>query len=261
MIKKIAISTTIVSMGLVWWTVLSKDNMPTKPQAKEEITVVNENKEPPVHIKKEEKKNTAVQHTYKKTQSKFKSRKEKIEALIHCEEQNNCPVDNRDPRASDFLKEKLIVIEAGKIIGLQKRGLIEDSEAEELSLKLLEYPGGAVQSKALELISELEPSQKIKSGITHMLQESHDEKCTSQALKELSRYDNISEEVTDLFIETIAHGSFLVGRKISEEILPFLNENNIDQYKNLLKELPKDSKKAKSLESNIREFELLRSNG
>ena len=241
---------TLLSIGLVSilailvWTFFS-DSPKQQDQFLESKTKV----QPPLQTKKTSPSNPTLEQ----------SALSKIRELINCEQTNSCPVDNSDPRAGEFLRASMIVDEMNKIISIPSYSA--NFTVKDLSIELLNFPDGYVQEKALELMAKMPDSSENVTPVLTMLEEGYDAKLMKQALIELKKYPNSSAQQSEVFINILETGSIYAGQTLANEILPFLNSDNIDSFNALLQRLPAESKKAKALKANIFEYQMIQTGG
>jgi len=181
---------------------------------------------------------------------------ESIEKLLTCTDTHTCPEDNSDPRASEFLRASLIVEQ----IHLLK--VYSDSDlAIEKVRELLSYPSGHVQEAALDILILSSASEDNIAPILSMLEKSFDAKIMKQALGELERYPDAVNDYNEVFAQILQTGSMLASNELSKDILPFLSNENIGFYEEVLKKLNPDTQKAKNLKANLFEFSMQQSGG
>lgn len=178
-----------------------------------------------------------------------------INRLLTCNKTNSCPEDNSDPRASEFLRRDGIVKEAQKLLAFSS-----DDDVSVMARTLLAYEDGYVQEIALELLATTEPNERNLDSMLATIEKSYDTKIVKQIMSQLQRYpiDNRFEVVFEKLLE---HGSIYAANTVASELLPFIQESNIESYKALLQRLDSNTKKAKLLKSTLFEYEMQNSGG
>jgi len=186
---------------------------------------------------------------------------QELHTLNNCEENQTCPEDNSDPRASSILKSKMLSNLLVQYRNLHIEQDYFDDETTQLTQAFLNNPDGHVQEQAINLMSVQVANSDSAKLLISALETSFDAKIMKQAMTELRRYPELEPEIQTLFSQTLKTGSFYVGQELANNILPFLSEDNIEHYRQLADELPANGVKAKALKSNIHEYQLKRTGG
>jgi hypothetical protein len=190
-----------------------------------------------------------------------KTIKQKLFNLLHCDQTHTCPVDNSDPRASDLLLGQQITEQLNRYTELHLNNDYFDEEAAQMARELINNRDGFVQEAALDLMSAMGKNTENAQALLSALDQGYDAKIMNQAMKELTRYPELNQDIDKLFSENLQTGSLYVAQEIALNILPYLNEGNIDHYIDVANKLPQQSKRADALWSNIKEFKLRQTAG
>ena len=178
-----------------------------------------------------------------------------INRLLTCHNTNSCPVDNSDPRASEFLRRDMIVQEAQKLLDYS-----QDDDVAAMARKLLAYDDGYVQEIALKLMATTDIDEKNLDAMLAALEKSYDTKIIRQIMNQMQRY-SVDNRFEAVFETVLTHGSIYAGNTVASEILPFIQEDNIAYYKELLNRLDANTKKAKLLKATLFEYEMRHGGG
>jgi hypothetical protein len=237
-------------------TLASSLNQPSK------LIQANANIEPSAEkLKKKALKVTSKEATPIELAAKRKTLKQRLYDLQHCNKTDTCPVDNSDPRASDLLLGQQITDKLTQYTELHLENDYFDEEAAEMARDFINNPDGFVQEAALDLMSAMPPSPENAQALLDMLSDSYDAKIMNQAMKELERYPEYTQQIDQLFAQSLQTGSFYVAQEIALNILPYLNDSNLQTYIDIANKLPQNSKRADALWSNIKEYQLRQTGG
>lgn len=176
-----------------------------------------------------------------------------LDALAQCEQTQSCPVDNRDPYASDYRRGQQMAALLDQLRAQAGAGADADA-LRQTAWAYLSWPDGHVQSAALALLSALPPAPANVPALTAALQDSFDAPLMRQALAEFSRYPEQAEALTPFFTELLRTGSLFAGQEVAKGLLPFLTAGNVGRYHALLAELDPQSGKARDLKAVLAEF-------
>lgn len=190
-----------------------------------------------------------------------KTIKQKLFDLLHCNETNTCPVDNSDPRAADLLLGQQLTELLNDYTALHLENDYFDEEAAQMARELINNRDGFVQEAAIDLMSAMGKNTKNAQALLAALEKNYDAKIMNQAMKELSRYPELNQDIDQLFSQNLQTGSFYVAQEIALNILPYLNDGNIEHYIAVANKLPQNSKRADALWSNIKEYQLRQTRG
>jgi len=186
---------------------------------------------------------------------------DELMSLLHCHQNNNCPQDDSDPRASSILLGKILSEKLKQYTDLHLQYDFFDQQSIDLTKQFLTHSDGYVQQQAINLMSAQKPNLELASLLMTELENSFDAKIIHQSLKELQRYPELSDDIQQLFSTILTTGSFYAGEELATNILPFLNSSNISHFIAVADSLPQNSAKVRALRSNIEEFLLRQSGG
>ncbi len=183
--------------------------------------------------------------------------------LNSCYNDNDCGYQNQDPRQVDYQIGQEIKDELHNLMAMWKNSEITATELEQAALDSLNNPDGHVQQAALDLLAQLPPSAANFDAIIEITEDNYDAMIVEQLMDELYRYmpQGYGAEIDQTFTNLIITGAPYASQTAAQNIVPFLNPNNIDTYKDTLSKIPAGSKKAKLLKGAIEEFELQQSGG
>ncbi len=183
--------------------------------------------------------------------------------LNSCYNDTDCGYQNQDPRQIDYQIGQEISGELHNLMAQWKNSEITETELQQAALDSLNNPDGHVQQAALDLLAQLPPTAAHFDAIISITEDNYDAMIVEQVMDELYRYmpQGYGAEIDQTFTNLIITGAPYASQAAAQNILPFLNPNNISTYKNTLSKIPANSKKAKLLKGAIEEFELQQSGG
>lgn len=192
--------------------------------------------------------------------NKFKSLKELQECY---EEEDSCNFPSEDPREyflaiGQELKKSLK--ELYKYVIEQK---IVNKTVVDIANNFLQISDGHVKEAALMLLST-QPTEFIDPGvIASNVVDYHDTRLIPLAMDIFSRFEDEDSLrlINNSFKKCMNNGSHYVANKIALLLRPFLNEDNLQEYRHLLDNLPAKSKIRKILQASLEEFELEKGQG
>ncbi len=194
------------------------------------------------------------------TQKRLKLSDE-LNALLNCQLTDSCPEDNSDPRAASILLGNMLAEKLQQYLDLHLDNNYYDAQSLAMVKQFLNYPDGHVQEKAINLMSAQPADLETGQALINVLEDSFDAKIMNQSLIELQRYPQLGDEIKSLLQSSLVTGSFYVAREIASQIIPFLNEDNINSYIDIANKLPPRSKRARFLKANIKEYQLRQTSG
>ena len=175
----------------------------------------------------------------------------------------DCGYPNNDPRQTSFLIGQDIKNELQSLLDHWNGGEIDEKVLSQAALESLANPDGHVQQAALEVLSELPPSQSHYNSMLETLAASYNAKIIKLIMLEAQRYkaENASGKSDQIFIQQLKTGAPYASQEVAKNLLPFFNEYNIGSYKQTLKKLSAKTKKAQILKANIEEYERMQAGG
>lgn len=187
---------------------------------------------------------------------------QELDKLGLCPEAIDCPKkEPDDPRGASIELGQQIANLLNDYLALLNKHQVFDDDSRNLTLKYLVHPDGHVQEQAINLLSAHPVDNESGMVLINALKDGYDAPVMRQAMHELQRYQGLNAEIDALFQSGMLTGSFYVAREIAKNILPFLNADNIEGYRQLLTSLPPRSKRARYLKANIKEFDLRNTQG
>lgn len=183
--------------------------------------------------------------------------------LNSCYNAADCGYQDQDPRQVDYQIGQEISGELHDLMARWKNSEITETELEQAALDSLKNPDGHVQQAALDLLAQLPPSAEHFEAIIEITADNYDAMIVEQVMDELYRYmpQGYGAQIDQTFTKLITNGAPYASQTAAQNILPFLNPENISTYKDTLNSLPANTKKAKLLKGAIEEFELQQSGG
>ena len=165
--------------------------------------------------------------------------------------------EDTDPRAEYFEAGERLAAGMRMIIEQHRAHRIGDFELAEAAHEALQYDSGPVRAAAIEALGELPPADEHLGALVTALDQHHDEKLFEIALPELQRYaESGRREAVDAFLQSnLRSGAHFAARTIARELGPFLTPENVTSYRDLVEELPEDSRRAALLMETLSEFE------
>lgn len=175
-----------------------------------------------------------------------------LDALAQCDQTQSCPVDHRDPYASEYRRAQAMAALLDQL--RQNAATADPTTLRDTAWTYLNWPDGHVQSAALALLSALPPVPENVPALTQALQDSFDAPLMRQALAELARYPAQADALTPFFMEMLRTGSLFAGQEVAKGLLPFLTPGNVASYQQLLPTLDPQSAKARDLKAVLAEY-------
>ena len=186
-----------------------------------------------------------------------------LKKLKNCANGADCGLPQTDPRSAELELGQRFARTIDKMTLLAQAGIGDETTYQKVAQEYVKHPDGHVQEAALELMAACDPDPQNVASLVAGLTDTHDAQIYRMALMEFSRYDDpqLRNDIDNLLIDTLKTGGHFASQEVANDILPMLNEQNIDKYKTTLTELPANTAKAKALKANIEEFELQQSGG
>lgn len=187
-----------------------------------------------------------------------------INSLKDCYEQPDaCGYPDDDPRMQSYLIGQDYKAALQNAAVLAQAGDLSFQQASDLALNALSIPDGHVQFAALEVIEQLDADPQFIFPILDMVVDSHDAKVTELALSVLSKQPTAGYEtqIDETLSATMTHGAPFVSEQVAKSILPFLSEQNIDRYVDLLLEIPSETATHRMLDVMVEEYALMQMGG
>lgn len=168
---------------------------------------------------------------------------------------NPCGIPETDPKAPFFAATRRIeeaLIRSQSILASHPQ--MED-QGRAMAEAFLDYPEGSIQSRALQILASLPPSLSSFEAIKENLPEIYDEHVVAKALQQLARYPQRHDELTSMLADMIQTGGHFAAIKTTQNLGPFLNPNNIHEFRQILSALPQDSVYHRELEKVLSLYE------
>jgi hypothetical protein len=181
--------------------------------------------------------------------------------IANCEENQDCPFADTDPKAVYFSIGQAIKNDLAKLaIEFSDK---PNPELAVIARQYVQFENDHVRESALQLMSSQPPETENVDAIISGLSNSHDASIYQMAMVEFQRYPEQAskQKIQTFFTTTLQQGGFYAKRQVAEGLLPFLNASNISQFRELQATLPANQAHSKLLLQNIEEFELMASGG
>ena len=180
-----------------------------------------------------------------------------IETIAQCERQQNCPFRGDDPNATQIaigqsIKKdlQLLVLHASE----QANPLLS-----RVARQYIQFDSDPVQVAALTLMATQVPTPSNVPAIIHGLRLSHDANLYRLALVEFQRYPDARSQakIQRFLLHTLRGGKQMSKNQVARSLLPLLAANNIQQFRQVLSELPPQQASTRALQQSIEEFDRL----
>jgi len=168
-----------------------------------------------------------------------------------------CNISSNDSREYDLSVGQSLKKELFSLYEQTLRNEVIDDRITEIGIEYLGVSDGHVKEAALLLLSTQEPSQEALNAITENVLDYHDANLIGLALMELEKYKTGEFDVVikDSFIKNFRKGSLLVKEALAKGIYKFVNEENRNDYGEILRSLPKNSKVRKNLKATLDRYD------
>ncbi|TQV76700.1 hypothetical protein FLL45_01700 [Aliikangiella marina] len=183
--------------------------------------------------------------------------------LIDCFNDVNCDYPQSDPKSyffavGDDMKHLLKVTSANFA-----SGNISDNEAQIIALDMLRIPNGHVQSEAIALLESLPVTDESFSALKSVFSDNFDSILLEKSLTLLHRYhqQGFDQELDALFQSLMINGGHFVRQFISANLLPFINNSNIESYRHSASQMNNSTLEFRQLMSTLNEYELIQQGG
>ncbi len=177
---------------------------------------------------------------------------QELKKLANCQSQDNCPFEDSDPRAihfavGDAISQKL----------QQAKQQVNANEAALLIQQFMSFDNEAVRLATLELMASHPPQDENVNLIIKGLKWSTDPSVYQAAMMEFARYQDthLQQQIDQFLLKTIQLGPVFARRMVAQQLLPFLNQQNITAYQTLASQLTANSAEAKLLNAVILEYQ------
>lgn len=187
-----------------------------------------------------------------------------INNLKDCYEQPDaCGYPDDDPRMQSYLIGQDYKAALQNVAVLAQAGDLSFQQAADFAVNALTVLDGHVQFAALEVIEQLDEDPQFIFPILDMVIDSHDAKVTEMALTVLSKQPTAGYEtqIDETLSATMTNGAPFVSEQVAKSILPFLSEQNIDRYVDLLLEIPSETATHRMLDVMVEEYALMQMGG
>ncbi|MBL6988844.1 MAG: hypothetical protein ISR65_03665 [Bacteriovoracaceae bacterium] len=189
---------------------------------------------------------------------------EQLSQVEACYTEQSCNFPDSDPREYDLMVGKKL---KGQLMELYDNAL--DNKVDEIQLSniahhYIQLPDGHVKEGALMLFSTIPPNEDNLEAILKNIVAYHDANLMKKALIELQRYlDNPSwgALIFNSFRQCLLNGSHFASKQLAKSVGPFLNDQNIGLYENLLDHLSAGKQTKQLLADSIKKYKKYQSGG
>jgi len=182
---------------------------------------------------------------------------EALRTLKRCYAADNCGFPQVSNLDGHFAAVKAI---AERLNALPSNG--DALQLGALAREFLSFPDGHVQAAALALAARLPPDASTVNTAVSALSDSYDEKLFRLALPVLQQWQQVgmSSGYDDMLAATLYTGGVHAAQVVAENLLPFLNEANVDRFELVLQQLQPGARQD-ALRRSLRDYRLLRGGG
>ena len=179
----------------------------------------------------------------------------KLRELKSCYE-GDCNYPKTDPKSYDFALGAAIKAE---LLGLTAEIALASAtqpEFSETAREFLVLDDGHVKEGALELIATQPTSSENLDAILSGIVDDIDPTLIEQALLELSRYKDSSDQIkiNESLAKAIKTGAPFVAETISKKLTAILNRDNLSFYQNLLNQTEPNSRIYENLHASLQSW-------
>lgn len=175
----------------------------------------------------------------------------------------DCALPQADPRSAELELALRLARTIDELTQLSQAGVGDPQAYDPIAQRYVQHSDGHVQEAALELMATLPPHPQQVTALLAGLQNTHDAGIYRMALLEFERHPEptIRRRIDAFLMETLRTGGHFASQEVASRLLPLLDENNIDAYRELAAELPQDTRKGQDLRLAIERFEHSRHSG
>jgi len=175
-----------------------------------------------------------------------------------CLAAGNCPGPETDSRAMHF---RAVAEMAARLKALNERA--DPATRQALAREYIGFPDGHVQAAALALAASTPPDAQTAQATLAALKATHDAELYRQAFAVLAQWQRagLGSGMDDVFTHTLRQGGLHAGQAVAENLLPFLNDQNVSHYQALAAQLPEGSARRLALQQVVQEYGRLRTGG
>mgnify|MGYP001548217801 CR=1 FL=1 len=188
----------------------------------------------------------------------------RLEKLKSCSKGlTDCDLPQTDPRSAELELGQRIAKTIDVMTLLSQSSSEDNEQYHQIAQEYVKHHDGHVQESALELMATLNPNPDNVKALIEGLNNTHDAKIYNMSLIEFSRHTDpqLKSEIDTLLVNTLTTGGHFASQEVAKNILPLLNDDNIEKYRQVLEQIQPTSDKAKSLKANIEEYDLQQSGG
>lgn len=187
--------------------------------------------------------------------------------LARCTDDGSCIADDQsDPRAGHMqtvgkLSQTLDTL----IQAAQTDGSAPQAQLGSFARRMLAFPDGHVQARAISLMGAMAPQpQNVDSIVTH-LNGHHDAALFELGLAELGRYagagGDAPAKIDALLADTLKSGGHYAAQTVATNVGKLIHPGNVEKFEALARELPAQTRTAKILKSTLAEYRAVASGG
>lgn len=173
-----------------------------------------------------------------------------------CYESETCDFPQTDPRSYELAVGKKMQ----ELLKAYRTNFAKDPSNRQLTATLareyIESTDEFVQEAAMELMSELPPSEENLKALTESLTNTSDPLLVEQAMSEMKRYMGTSSEILvhQYLADLLGRGAVFSSEKAVRGLFGFINSNSYPTYSELARTLPAGSSVGRDLRALLEEY-------
>lgn len=179
------------------------------------------------------------------------------------EQPSGCHFSNDDPRMEDIQAGQHYRAALSALHSAIMDGQISGADGRQYALDALAAQDGHVQAMALSILADIDAHPEMIYPLLTVIETSHDAKITETAMVLLSHQpiDGYQPDIDDVLQNSLQTGSVNVSPVVAQSILPYLNDDNVNEYVDLLLTLPDGSQTHQLLDVMLEEYALMQMGG
>lgn len=181
-----------------------------------------------------------------------------------CLQTQDCEYSHADPRSYDFALHREWRDFLRALRSEVGRDAATDREIAAIARESMLATDGHVQEAALSLMAGLPADSKNMEAVVRGLEVNDaDPLILRQAGSELKRYLGSSDEsrIHEFLEKTLRSGAHFTAEQAGIMVKEFLSHSSVQRYRQLLREIPNDSVKARNLRAALSDYDLRQTGG
>ncbi|WMS86637.1 hypothetical protein [Pleionea litopenaei] len=188
---------------------------------------------------------------------------EKVVRLNDCYLSGACNYPNSDPRSYDYALGNDMVKLMDELEMYFLNGELDSDELRLFAHQFLNIDNGHVQAKAIQLLNQLSVDSETLLLVTSTLSNHYDAALLEKSLPLLQAYhqQGFALDVDTLLQQQVQTGGHFIRQMLSGNILPFINNSNVQSYRNISTQMNASSVEFFQLTEALDEFQRLQHGG